>query len=169
MLCKALQDIIIENFSGSIYSDQQDKTIHWLNKSYLNYFLPDKIDTKFKCTLLNYTGTERTDEKTCWLSMYKGISIFKYYHTTQPWYDLPYTQETDITLTKSEIINWFKVQLSNGSYAFTANYSLQINIPINLDLPFMIKWKPRELKQIAQKASITIFWVHTDNSRVSQS
>lgn len=29
--------------------------------------------------------------------------------------------------------------------------------------------KPRELKAIGNKASTTIFWVHTDNSRVSQS
>ena len=29
-------------------------------------------------------------------------------------------------------------------------------------------WKPRELKQIAQKATTTIFGVHTDNIRITQ-
>ena len=31
-----------------------------------------------------------------------------------------------------------------------------------------IKWKPRELKQIAQKATTTIFWLHIDRTRITQ-
>ena len=31
-----------------------------------------------------------------------------------------------------------------------------------------VRGKPRELKAIAQKATTTIFWVHIDNSRVTQ-
>ena len=58
----------------------------------------------------------------------------------------------------------------NGSGTITTNATLYYytlsQIPIYKTYTHF--WKPRELKIIGKKVSTTLFWVHTDNSRVTQ-
>ncbi len=39
---------------------------------------------------------------------------------------------------------------------------------LNWSVNNIIKWYPRQLKEISKKATTTIFWIHIDNSRVTQ-
>lgn len=59
---------------------------------------------------------------------------------------------------------------NNDSSSKTTVYELLYDVLGNLDIPKLwgINGKPRELKQIAQKATITIFGIHTDRTRITQ-
>jgi len=71
----------------------------------------------------------------------------------------------------SELNSWDNVKLLVMAWDTGRNPSYQINkleLIINMYKWINIPWKPRELQSISNKATITIFWVHTDNTRVTQ-
>jgi len=60
---------------------------------------------------------------------------------------------------------------NSGSYSYNYFYVDSLKIWLSwLNIPGTtgVTWKPRVLKDITQKATITIFWVHTDGSRITQ-
>ena len=78
-----------------------------------------------------------------------------------------YTQDFNAPINLSQYTGTYSSHQSWGwTYIFnTSYYKITVN---NTFTAKRYLWKPRELKQIAQKATTTIFWLHTDNSWVTQ-
>jgi len=100
---------------------------------------------------------------------------------TDKWY--PKYWDAEFNLWQNSLSTpWIEInkELSQTLYLRISNWGQQYNRTLTWIFEYYemdigeisknasIKWKPRELKAISQKASTTIFWVHIDNSRVTQ-
>ena len=78
----------------------------------------------------------------------------------------------EFTKTLSEVTAITKFTGNHTQYSSYQTYIYGTNYyKITVEFPFTAsrnKWKPRELQNIGIKASTTIFWVHIDNTRITQ-
>lgn len=68
---------------------------------------------------------------------------------------------------ENSIFLWFHNYQTYGYEVTLSNFSITRQLWV-MQTVVSRNGKPRELKQIAQKARITIFGVHTDNTRITQ-
>ena len=69
--------------------------------------------------------------------------------------------EITLDLNLNDIIILEVTELSGYSKTFSGVCIAEL-------IKLVITWKPRELKSISNKAKTTLFWVHTDNTRITQ-
>ena len=145
--------LLWENFLSSVTASSNSTVPLW------EYTFPeqDKIYNqytfKYKCTcnatkadlVVSFNGGDPIAFQTINTKINEELSFTgNYQNTTKFWFNNKDTSSRYLTIHYSKV--WKnKTLIKTGTNG-----------------------KPRELKQIAQKASITIFGVHTDNSRVTQ-
>lgn len=100
-------------------------------------------------------------------SILSGVSISHLNTYTQSNFNFSIPANTDLKVTVT--CPWYEGSNENVRFVALKKLSLTWKIAHILYKNWDIKWKPREIKDISQKATTTIFWVHIDNSRVSQS
>ena len=103
-----------------------------------------------------------------------GITWKKSDNTIMPynWDNNDTTRDKDIILRETNLNNWEVLQIHPGNWrAYLYKRKTVVSISSDYNIPAssnIIKWVPRELKNIGKKASATLFWVHIDNTRITQ-
>lgn len=169
MLCKVKEDTIV-NISGgqkiTLAENIQYNCSSWDHQIYNNNFSgiawSYSIFARCHTSLYNTNMTFKASMGSNSIS-----ENFAAPATAMQTFILSYSILKDTNNTENLTIKIY----NSGSYSTDKFYISQLYVIQNwIKIPGTtgVVGKPRKLKSISQNAGITIFWVHTDNSRVTQ-